>query len=76
MGSRGALCLGSLGRMAGLSTGWGFPGVRHAMTALGVQLELVWARGLGISGAAIAGWLKHLDPASIHVIKVKREYKK
>ena len=73
-GSWGALCLG---RITGFGTGLGeVPGVSHSRAVLRVQLELVWARGLGLSRTAVAGWPKHLDPAPTHIIRVKGECKK
>lgn len=55
--------------------GGAVPGVSHARAVLRVQLELVWARGLGLSRTAVAVWPKHLDPAPVH-IRVKGECKK
>lgn len=68
-----------LGRMAGLGAGQRSPRVYHAGMdgwSWGDGWELVWVRGLGLPGVALAGQLKCLDSDPICTIKMEGECKK
>lgn len=63
--SWGALSQGHLNKAGGLVTcvlAWSRSfWVYHVGAALARWLELAWAGGLACTGAALAGWLEHLD---------------
>lgn len=44
--------------------------------SFGEWLELMWAKGLGFAGLAVAGWPEHLDYDPACTIKVEGECKK